>query len=93
MNKIEINREDIRDIRDKYKGLMENRQEQNIKLQGVVNNLSKVQSNGFVEEIVEKLENHMHDVEINHIGNLKYSVDFLDAVIHDFTELDENTVK
>lgn len=53
--------------------------------------MQNVKSDGFIEEIVEKLEVHIDDVNNNQIGNVLYTSDFLKLLIENFTELDEST--
>lgn len=93
MKTIEIEKCELDEIKRKFEHLAERRADHNQKLSNLIENLSGVESSGFVEEIVEKLEEHIYDVNQNHIGNLTYSVDFLSALAEEFEELDKNIIK
>lgn len=93
MQTIEINKDELHDLKRKFEHLAERREEHNQKLSNLIENLSNVESSGFVEEIIEKLEDHIFDVNQNQIGNLTYSADFLSTLIEEFSELDKNIIK
>ncbi len=93
MSLIEINIDEIEAIRKEFEDLKERRIEHNKRLTNLLDNLTNVESSGFVEEIVSKIEEHIDDVEKSHVGNLEYSSNFLKAFCEDFAELDKNTIK
>lgn len=92
VNTIEVDKYEQDGIRSKFEYLVERRENHNQKLSNLIGNLSNVESSGFVEGIVEKLEEHINDVNQNHISNLRYSVDFLNTLAEQFEELD-NIIK
>ncbi len=93
MSKINLNVEELEEIIARYNQLVDRREEQNKRLYMLLSKLDNVKSNGFVEEIVEKLERHIDDVNKVQIGNIYYNIDFLTDYIDTFVELDENILK
>lgn len=89
MGTITIDIEELEDIKNRFEQLAERRAEHNEKLEEMLDKLSNVKSNGFIEEIVEKLEDHIDDVKVNQFDNVEFSVDFLKSLIDNFRELDE----
>ncbi len=93
MSKINLNVEELEEIIARYNQLVDRREEQNKRLYMLLSKLDNVKSNGFVEEIVEKLERHIDDVNKVQIRNIYYNIDFLTDYIDTFVELDENILK
>lgn len=93
MQTIEIEKCELDEIIQKFEHLAERRADHNQKLSNIIEDLADVKSNVFVEGIVEKLEEHIYDVNQNHIGNLTYSADFLRTLAEEFDELDKNIIK
>ncbi len=93
MSKINLNVEELEEIIARYNQLVDRREEQNKRLYMLLSKLDNVKSNGFVEEIVEKIEDHIQDVDEVQITNIHYNIDFLTDYIDTFVELDENILK
>lgn len=91
MSLITIDKDELEEIKKRFDNLAERREEHNDKLNNLLDNLQNVKSGGFVEEIVEKLEDHIEDVNKNQLGNVVYTSDFLRMLIDEFTTLDEST--
>lgn len=91
MSLITIDKEELEEIKKRFDNLAERREAHNNKLNNLLTNLQNVKSGGFVEEIVEKLEVHIEDVNKNQLGNVEYTSDFLRLLIDEFTTLDKST--
>lgn len=91
MSLITIDKNELEDLKKQFGNLAGRREEHNDKLNDILVNLRNVKSGGLVEEIVEKLEIHIEDVNKNQLGNVIYTSDFLKLLIENFTEIDENT--
>ncbi len=89
MSNINLNVDELEEIIARYKQLVDRREEQNNMLHRLLSNLDNVESNGFIEEIVEKIEDHIQDVDEVQITNIHYNIDFLRDYIDTFVELDE----
>lgn len=91
MNNIEVNSLELSDVKKKFDNLIELREEHIDKLDTMLENLRDMKTEGFIEDIVDKLDEHITDVRNVQIANLQYNSDFIDDYQEQLTTLDEST--
>lgn len=92
MSKIKIDFENLV-IKKNIEERSKRREEINKRLGNITDELRDFQTRGFIEEIVEKLDEHIDNVDRVQINNISYLGDFLENIINEFTEVDENIIK
>lgn len=91
MGTIKIDAEEIEEIKSRFDNLSSRREQQIGTLKDIVERLNEAKTCGFIEEIVDKLDDHIIDVSNNQIGNIEYTSDFLRLLIENFTDLDQDS--
>lgn len=91
MNNIEVNSLELSDVKKKFDNLIELREEHIDKLDTMLENLRGMKTEGFIEEIVEKLDDQILDVRSVQVANLQYNSDFIDDYQEQMTTLDNST--
>lgn len=89
MSKIKIDFENLV-IKKNIEERSKRREEINKRLGNITDELRDFQTRGFIEEIVEKLDDHIDNVDEVQINNISYLGDFLGSIVDEFTEVDEN---
>lgn len=93
MSKIKIDFENLQVIKKNIEERAKRREEINKRLGNITDELRDFQTRGFIEEIVEKLDDHIDNVDEVQINNISYLGDFLGSIVDEFTEVDENIIK
>lgn len=70
--------------------LVDSREEHIRKFDNMVDDLRNMKTNGFIEDMVEKCEDHINDVHDVQLTNLKYNSDFVEGYCEQITAVDES---